>query len=99
MKHIYNGSKKGQLKRTSTEIGESIETKIRRAIATNEPIEDTAAVTYTERKDGVMPQFDMRTDRQELALDAIDKYNKSAIAKSDEKIEEPKEEQKEENKE
>lgn len=40
---------------------------------------------YTEKKDGVQPEFDIRTDRFEVAIDAIDKINQSAanqIAKS-----------------
>lgn len=40
---------------------------------------------YTEKKDGVQPEFDIRTDRFEVAIDAIDKINKSVanqIAKS-----------------
>lgn len=40
---------------------------------------------YTEKKDGVQPEFDIRTDRFEIAIDAIDKINQSAanqIAKS-----------------
>lgn len=40
---------------------------------------------YTEKKDGVRPEFDIRTDRFEVAIDAIDKINQSAasqIAKS-----------------
>lgn len=40
---------------------------------------------YTEKKDGVQPEFDIRTDRFEVAIDAIDKINQSVadqIAKS-----------------
>lgn len=40
---------------------------------------------YTEKKDGVKPEFDIRTDRFEVAIDAIDKINQSTanqIAKS-----------------
>ena len=33
---------------------------------------------YTEKKDGVQPEFDIRTDRFEVAIDAIDKINTSA---------------------
>lgn len=33
---------------------------------------------YTEKKDGVQPEFDIRTDRFEVAIDAIDKINQSA---------------------
>nr|DAQ67261.1 MAG TPA: hypothetical protein [Microviridae sp.] len=40
---------------------------------------------YTEKKDGVQPEFDIRTDRFEVAIDAMDKINQSIanqIAKS-----------------
>lgn len=33
---------------------------------------------YTEKKDGVLPEYDIRTDRFEVALDAMDKINQSA---------------------
>lgn len=32
---------------------------------------------YTEKRDGVQPEFDIRTDRFEVAIDAIDKINQS----------------------
>nr|DAL82407.1 MAG TPA: hypothetical protein [Microviridae sp.] len=32
---------------------------------------------YTEKKDGVMPEYDIRTDRFEVAIDAIDKINQT----------------------
>lgn len=35
---------------------------------------------YTEKKDGVLPEYDIRTDRFEVAVDAIDKINKSAAS-------------------
>ena len=40
---------------------------------------------YTEKKDGVQPEYDIRTDRFEVAIDAMDKINQSAanqVAKS-----------------
>lgn len=40
---------------------------------------------YTEKKDGVMPEYDIRTDRFEVAIEAIDKINKikaSQVAKN-----------------
>lgn len=33
---------------------------------------------YTEKKDGVRPEYDIRTDRFEVAINAIDKINQSA---------------------
>lgn len=35
-------------------------------------------IIYTEKKDGVLPEYDIRTDRFEVAIDAIDKINASA---------------------
>lgn len=32
---------------------------------------------YTEKKDGVLPEYDIRTDRFEVAIDAVDKINQS----------------------
>lgn len=40
---------------------------------------------YTEKRDGVRPEYDIRTDRFEVAIDAMDKINQSTaeqIAKS-----------------
>ena len=37
---------------------------------------------YTEKKDGVRPEYDIRTDRFEVAIDAIDKINQSTASKS-----------------
>lgn len=34
-------------------------------------------IIYTEKKDGVQPEFDIRTDRFEVAIDAMDKINQS----------------------
>lgn len=38
-------------------------------------------IIYTEKKDGVLPEYDIRTDRFEVAIDAIDKINQSAANK------------------
>ena len=83
--------KKG-VKRTRTsiatnflEIGESIEEKMRRVTQSNEPIENVAPMLYTERKDGVLPETDIRTDRFEIAQEAMGKVEKSIKAKREEK--------------
>lgn len=64
--------------------GESIETKVRRMVETKEPITDGAPIVYTEKKDGVKPEYDIRTDRWDIAQNAMDKVNKAKIAKSKE---------------
>lgn len=59
--------------------GETIEQKIRRIVNNKEPIKDGAPLIYTERKDGVLPDYNIRNDKWEAAIDAqskIDKANK-----------------------
>lgn len=53
--------------------GESIEEKMRRITQTKEPIEDSAPAIYQEKNSGVDPACDIRTDRFDLALEAIEK--------------------------
>ena len=40
-----------------------------------------ASLIYTERKEGVIPAYDVRTDRFEIAIEAMGKVVKSNIAK------------------
>ena len=61
--------------------GEFIEMKIRRIMNNKEPITDGAELIYTDRKDGVLPDYDIRTDRWEHAIDAMDRVQKAQIAK------------------
>lgn len=63
------------------------EVKLRKIIngESNDMEDGVFPTIYTEKKDGVKPEFDIRTDRFEIAIDAIDKINQSAadqIAKS-----------------
>ena len=66
----------------STYEGESIEDKVLRITKNNEPIEDTAPLIYTEKKDGVLPQYDIRTDKWEVAQQAMDEVNKTRITET-----------------
>lgn len=61
--------------------GETIENKIRRIVNNKEPIKDGAPLIYTERAEGVKPEYDIRTDRFEVAIDAMDHVSKSYVAK------------------
>lgn len=80
--------------RTSIEVnnsieGETIETKIERIVENNEPISDGAPIIWTDRKDGVLPAYDIRTDRFDIAIDAMDTVSKTHIAKREELHKEP----------
>lgn len=62
--------------------GETIETKVRRIVDSKEPITDGAPIIYTEKKDGVLPQYNIRTDRWDMAIMAMDAVNRAKIARS-----------------
>jgi len=74
------------IKANSVTEGESIEQKMDRVINNNEPISDGAPIIYSERKEGVIPDYDIRTDRWDIAIDAMTTIAKSKIAKREEKI-------------
>lgn len=59
----------------------SIEREVEIAETTKTPIEATAPTIFTERKDGVLPQYDIRTDRWKIAQRAMDKVAASYEAK------------------
>lgn len=63
--------------------GEDIEIKVKRITENNEPISDGAPITYTEKKDGVRPEFDIRTDKWKLVQEKMEAGNiqKMKIAK------------------
>lgn len=63
--------------------GESIETKVERVVQNNEPIQDGAEIIYTEKKEGVQAQYNIRTDKWEVAQEAMDMAHANRIAKSD----------------
>ena len=52
--------------------GELIEEKVARLTQEKSPINDGAPIIYTERKDGVLPAYDIRTDRWEIAQAAME---------------------------
>ena len=72
----------------NTYEGETIENKMERITTLKEPIKDGSPLIYTERKNGVEPQYDIRTDRFDIAIDAMDKVSASHVAKGEFRIKE-----------
>ena len=62
---------KTKIVHTETVEGERIEEKIARITESSEPIGDGAPLIYTKRSDGVVPAYNIRTDRWDLALSAM----------------------------
>jgi len=74
------------LKVNSSYQGETIEQKVNRIVNNKEPITDGAPIIYQERKEGVNPAYDIRTDRFEIAVEAMDKVSGSHKARRENTI-------------
>lgn len=61
--------------------GERIEEKVRRLTDEKSPINDGAPLIFTERKDGILPAYDIRTDRWDIAQKAMEENMKAISAK------------------
>lgn len=65
---------------TTQEVGENIIIKIRRILDENEPLTDGAPLIYTPKADGVRPEFDIRTDKWQIAINAMDRVNEYKLS-------------------
>ena len=81
MKYSKPTKNNGRLESIEIYEGESIETKCARVLESGEPITDTAPIIYTAKEDGVLPAYNIRTDRFDIAMDAFDKIEMERIAK------------------
>lgn len=64
---------KGMIK--MTEEGETLIKKIQRILDENEPLTDGAPMIYTPKQAGVRDDCNIRTDKWEIAMNAMDRVN------------------------
>jgi len=74
------------MKETSLKVnesfeGETIEMRMERVVHNGDDADDGAPSIYTDRADGVLPEYDIRTDKFDLALDGMDAAHKTDLAK------------------
>lgn len=62
--------------------GELIEDKVKRLTENKEPIKDSAPLVYTKKADGVLPQYNIRTDKWDLVQGKMEAANKQKILKA-----------------
>lgn len=86
IKYNIQHQKGSILRENAAYVGERIETKVARITNNNEPISDGAPIIYMERKDGIVPDYDIRTDRFDIAIEAMDKVAKTKISKRAEAV-------------
>lgn len=73
------------LKVNQSAEGETLEQKIERIVNNKEPVKDGAPLIYTERSEGVNAAHNIKTDRWEIAVEAMDKVAQSKAAKREER--------------
>lgn len=73
---------KTQLRRVPTEKGESIEEMLRRMNKNKEQTKEENPPIYTPLADGIIPDYDIRADRFDVAMEAQNKFTASKIAQA-----------------
>lgn len=68
------------LRKNDTVAGENLERTIVRLINNKEEIPGGATIEYTERREGVKAEHDIRTDKWAIAQDAADRMSQSVRA-------------------
>ena len=71
--------------------GISIEEKIRRLTENKEPIEEALPIVYTPSNEGVLPAYNIRADKWDIAIDAMNKITEDKVNKWKSKQEQLKE--------
>lgn len=63
--------------------GTTIEQTVDKLVKVGQSPETTETLIYSQRKDGVLPDTDIRTDRFEIASNALGEITKANLAKRD----------------
>lgn len=93
---------KSQLKGVKVEPGKSLMEVLRKMITEGDVPEEEVPIIYTDKGEGVLPGYDIRTDRFEIAREAMEKAKNSEKKERAEKraakkpVEQPKEGEKQE---
>ncbi len=81
--YIVPKFKKTSIKRRDTTEGETIEQKFTRMMKNGEKIEGGGDdLMYTDKKDGVRPEYNIRTDRFAIAQDGVETIGASYAARA-----------------
>lgn len=93
---------KSQINGVKVEEGKSLMEQLRRMLVEGDIPEEEVPIIYTDKGEGVLPGYDIRTDRFEVAREAMEKAKNSEKKERAEKrasekpIEQPKEKPKQE---
>ena len=82
MRRIPVFKKMKGIKKIDAYKGEIIEDKVKRLTENKEPIKDAAPLVYTKKVDGVLPQYNIRTDKWDLVQGKMEAANKQKMLKA-----------------
>lgn len=74
------------------QVGEELIVKIRRILDDNEPLTDGAPLIYTPKERGVIPEYNIRTDKWQIAMGAMDRVSEYKLSEYMKKTDTPQEE-------
>lgn len=88
MKKTYRQNRMSETTVRSVEKSEgmTIETMVALFMNNQTDIEQKTTAIYTERKDGVLAGYDIRSDKFDIAIEAMDKASKSSIMKRESRM-------------
>lgn len=69
------------------DFAEKLEISLQQAIEKGEPIKMDRQIIFTDAKDGVIPEYDIRTDKFDKAIGKIEKTQQAIQTKMQEAIE------------
>jgi hypothetical protein len=81
----YRNIKRNSIGSVEKLEGETLEQKLARVVHNGEAITDGAPLIYTERADGIVSAYNIKTDRWEIACDSMDLVSKNILAKRENK--------------
>lgn len=85
--YAQNPMRPSTIRSTTKYVAEPLEKKITRWLNNKDEINDqTVDLIYTERKEGILAAYDIRTDKWELAVEASDKVAQSYHNRREQKI-------------
>lgn len=78
-----NNTRKSSFDVNGSVEGEYLFQSLKRKLDNSEKISSEVTLIYTDKKDGVLAGYNIRTDKWEIALDGIDKIQRSREARGD----------------
>lgn len=94
MTYIKKTIAKTRLNVNKSYEGEPLEIKVQRLVQNKEPLDGSVPLTYQERAEGVNPAYNIKTDKWEVAAEAMDRATKEKILRRADRIKAAKEAEK-----